>query len=107
MSKKNTFYPKEVKLEAIALRQDGYSVKEIQTLLKIKSQSQIYTWWYWYQAGEVERLSQPIGKQYSHGHGPEGTTPEESLEIRNTILENQVKILKKYRKMERKWYQKF
>ena len=106
MSKKRV-YPLEVELEAIKLREEGFSVKEIQKLLNIKSESQIYTWWYWHRDGEHHRLSQPIGKQYSHGLGPEGTTVEESLMIRNEILENQVKILKKYKKMERKWYEKF
>lgn len=106
MSKKR-IYTLEVKLEAIKLREEGYSVKEIQKLLDIKSESQIYTWWYWYRDGEHHRLSQPIGKQYSYGLGPEGTTTEESLKIRNEILENQVKILKKYKKMERKWYEKY
>lgn len=106
MSKKRV-YPLEVKLEAIKLREEGFSVKEIQKLLNIKSESQIYTWWYWHRDGELHRLSQPIGKQYSYGLGPEGTTVEESLMIRNEILENQVKILKKYKKMERKWYEKF
>lgn len=104
---KNKFYPEEVKLEAIKLRKEGYTVKEIQALLNIKSESQVYTWWYWYRDGELSRLSQPIGKQYSHGLGPEGTTPEESLKIQNEILKNQVKLLKKYIQMERKWYQKY
>lgn len=107
MSNKNTFYPAELKWEAVKLRSEGYSVKEIQDLLNIKSESQVYTWWYWYKNGEIDRFSQPIGKQYSYGHGPEGTTPEESLKIRNDILENQVRILKKYKKMERKWYKKY
>ncbi len=107
MSKRNTFYPAEVKLEAVKLREEGYSVKEIQKLLNIKSETQVYTWWYWYLDGEIDRFSQPIGKQYSYGHGPEGSTPEESLKIRNEILENQVKILKKYKKMERKWFKKY
>lgn len=106
MSKKRV-YPLEVKLEAIKLREEGYSVKEIQKLLNIKSESQIYTWWYWHRDGELHRISQPIGKQYSYGLGPEGTTVEESLMIRNEILENQVKILKKYKKKERKWCEKF
>ena len=104
---KNRVYPLEVKLEAIKLREEGFSVKEIQKLLNIKSESQIHTWWCWHRDGELHRLSQPIGKQYSYGLGPEGTTVEESLMIRNEILENQVKILKKYKKMERKWCEKF
>lgn len=107
MNKKNTFYPVEVKQEAIKLRQEGYSVKEIQKLLNIKSESQVYTWWYWYQNGELDRLSQPIGKQYSYGHGPEESSNEVILIKKNKMLSNQVKVLKKYKKMERKWYQKY
>lgn len=107
MSKKNTFYSLETKLEAIKLKEEGYSVKEIQELLNIKSKSQVYTWWYWHRDGETHRLSQPIGKQYSYGHGPEESTPEENLIRRNEILENQVKVLKKYKKMERKWFAKY
>lgn len=107
MSKRNTFYTKEVKLEAVKLRQEGYSVKEIQKLLNIKSESQVYTWWYWYQNGEVDRFSQPIGKQYSFGHGPEASTNEDMLIRRNDMLSNQVKVLKKYKKMERMWYLKY
>ncbi len=40
MSKKR-IYPLEVKLEAIKLREEGFSIKEIQKLLNIKSESQI------------------------------------------------------------------
>lgn len=65
MSKKNTFYPLELKLEAIKLKGEGYIVQEIQKRLDIKSSSQVYTWWYWYRGGETHRLSQPIGKQYN------------------------------------------
>lgn len=45
---------------------------------------------YIYRDGEHHRLSQPIGKQYSNGLGTEA-----SLMIRNEILDQQVKILKK------------
>lgn len=100
---KKSVYPLEVKLEAIRLRQEGYSVKEIQKLLDIKSESQVYI----YRDGEHHRLSQPIGKQYSNGLGPEGSCTEASLMIRNEILDQQVKILKKHKKMERKWYEKY
>ena len=51
MKQKNTFYSKELKLEAVKLKKEGFSVKEIQKLLNIKSESQVYTWWYWYRDG--------------------------------------------------------
>ena len=106
MSKKNNYYPLEVKVEAIKLKEAGYSVKEIQVMLDFKSESQVYTWYYWYRDGEIERLSQSPGQQYSYGHGPTDRSKEESLEIKNKILENQIKILKKYGEKERKWYHK-
>lgn len=105
--RKNRVYTLETKLEAIKLKNEGVPVKEIQKLLNIRSESQIYFWWYWYRDGEHHRLTQPIGKQYSYGHGPKGSTPEEIMKIRNRILQQQVKLLKKYFAKERKWYQKF
>ena len=106
MAKKNNIYPLEVKLEAIKLKEEGFSVKEIQELLNIKNESQIYAWYYWYRDGEKERLSQSPGKQYSFGFGPTYASKQDSLEAKNEMLENQVKILKKYREKERKWFQK-
>ena len=98
---KNRVYSLETKMEAIRLREEGVPVKEIQEKLNIKSESQVYTWWYWHRDNELFRLEQRPGKQYSFGHGPEGTTPEESLRKKNEILQNQVKILKKYLAKER------
>ena len=37
---------------------------------EIKNNTQIYQWVKWYQDGEVHRLQQPLGKQYSYGKGP-------------------------------------
>ena len=103
MSEKvNNIYTLEVKLEAIKLREEGYSVKEIQKLLDIKSESQIYTWWYWYRDGHLHRLEQPVGKQYTFGHGPAGTTREEVLFNQNKALKAHNDILKKYMQLERR-----
>ena len=107
MSKnKNESYSLETKLKAIEMRKNGSSIKEIQTTLGIKSESQVYTWWYWYRDGEVHRLSQPAGKQYSYGKGPDNSLPEENLKLQINSLEYQVKLLKKYNEMERRWYRK-
>lgn len=106
MNKKKV-YSLELKMKAIHLREEGWTFKAITEELDITNVSQAKQWWYWYRDGEIDRLSQPIGKQYSFGHGPEGSTLEENLIIRNRILENQIKILKKYSKMERKWYEKY
>ena len=78
----------------------------IQETLGIKSESQVYAWWYWFRDGELHRLEQPRGKQYSYGYGPEGSTREEVLSNQNKSLKAQIKILKKYKQLERKWSQK-
>ena len=106
MSKKRV-YSLELKMEAIMLREEGWSYKSIVEKLDITNQSQPKQWWYWYKEGRFDRLSQPIGKQYCFGHGPEGRTTEETLIIRNRILEKQVELLKKYSKKEREWYKKY
>ena len=54
------------------MKAEGIPVKVIKEKLGIKSDSQIYTWWYC-RDGELNRLKQPIGKQYSFDHGPKLT----------------------------------
>lgn len=39
-------YPLEIETKAIEMKQDGIPVKVIQESLNIKSESQVYTWWY-------------------------------------------------------------
>lgn len=51
-------------------------LKKFKKLLDMKSESQVYKWWYWYRDGEHHRLSQTIGKQYSNGLGSEESTPK-------------------------------
>ncbi len=103
--KKNTFYSKEIKLRAVEMRLAGTPVREIMELIEITSESQVYTWCYWYRDAEFHRFEQPIGKQYTYGHGPhsdENTTADQ----KNKQLEIQNKILKKCLDLERKWKQK-
>jgi transposase-like protein len=45
--------------------------KEIMEKYGIKNTSQIKTWMKWYRDSEIYRFDQPIGKQYTFGHGPE------------------------------------
>lgn len=99
-------YPLEVKMKAIEMKLDGIPVKTIQEALKIKSESQVYAWWYWYRDGQLHRLEQGSGKQYTFGHGPEGSTKEEVLVNQNKALKAHNEILKKYIQLERKWYLK-
>lgn len=102
---KNTFYSRELKLKAVEMKISGVPVKEIMRTLNIKSESQVYTWYYWHRDGEFHRFDQPIGKQYTYGHGPnevQCTTDKDRIKQ----LEMQNEILKKYRALERKWSQK-
>lgn len=94
-------------MKAIHLREQGWTFSAIANELDITNRSQAKQWWDWYKTGELNRLSQPTGKQYSYGHGPEGKTPEETLSIKYVILENQVTLLKKYLEKEKEWYQKY
>lgn len=96
----------DTKLTVIEMKKQGYSSKYIQSELGIKNVTQIKTWWRWYINGEMHRLQQPVGKQYSFGKGPEGSTTEETLKIQNKALMQQVTLLKKYIEKERKWYQR-
>ena len=105
--KKNKVYNIELKMKAVHLREAGWSFKSIAVELDITNVPQAKQWWYWYRDGEIDRLSQAAGKQYCFGHGPEVSTSEETLLIKIRILENQVKLLKKYSNKEREWYWKF
>jgi carboxypeptidase C (cathepsin A) len=60
----------------------------------------------WYKNGEMHRFEQPVGKQYSYGKGPEFKSETSKLEAENRQLKQQIEILKKYKELERKWYQK-
>lgn len=96
----------DTKMEVIKMREEGCSIKSIMKQLGFQNRTQIYTWWRWYQNKEYHRFHQPVGKQYTHGKGAEGFTPEESLRIQNQSLKQQVELLKKYAEMEKRWYQK-
>lgn len=75
-------------MKAIHLREEGRTFKAITDVLDITNVSQAKQWWYWYRDGEIDRLSQPIGKQYSFGYGPEGSTLEE-----NTLSEYEILVI--------------
>ncbi|MDE8121959.1 IS3 family transposase, partial [Erysipelothrix rhusiopathiae] len=79
----------------------GYSSRFIQTELGIKNVTQVKTRWRGYRNGEHYRFSQPVGKQYTFGKGPEGDTVEETQRLRIKSLEQQTELLKKYLERER------
>ncbi len=99
-------YPIEVKMKAIEMRLAGIPVKQVLEELAIKNHSQLKTWMKWYREGEMHRLHQPVGKQYTFGKGPEYESEEERLQTENRYLKQQVEVLKKYAELERKWLEK-
>lgn len=48
----------------------------------MKNVSQIKTLMKWYRENQVHRFDQPIGKQYSYGHGPDYSSDEEKKNAR-------------------------
>lgn len=99
-------YPLEVKMKAIEMRLAGIPVKEILDQLNVRNKTQIETWMRWYRSGELKRLEQPVGKQYSYGKGPEYTSELEEVKAENRFLKQQVDLLKKFKEMERRYVQR-
>ncbi|OOC60410.1 transposase [Paenibacillus ihbetae] len=99
-------YPLEVKMKAIEMRLAGIPVKEVMDQLNIRNRSQVKAWMKWYRSGELNRLEQPVGKQYSYGKGPEYATELEKVKAENRFLKQQVDLLKKFKEMERRYLQR-
>lgn len=90
-------YSSEVKWAVIKDKMGGeLTNKEIMEKYGIKNKTQIQTWMRWYRGNQVHRLTQPIGKQYSYGHGPEWKTEEEKKNSQMAQLKMENEILKKY-----------
>ena len=107
MGRKKNVYSEDVKRLVIEMKLSGkYTNHQIMEKFGIKNVSQIKTWMRWYRNGEEYRLSQPIGKQYSFGKGPEEISEMEQLKRKVKYLEVKNEILKKYQEIERSWYQK-
>lgn len=79
------------------------TIKEIMKKYGIKNRSQVETWVRWYKKGEIYRFDQPIGKQYSFGHGPEFASEDERISNQVTHLKMENEILKKYLAMKKEW----
>lgn len=99
-------YPVEVKMKAIEMRLARVPVREVMEQLGIRNKTQLKTWMRWYRKGEVHRLEQPVGKQYSYGKGPEHSSELEKVKAENRFLKQQLDLLKKYKELERRWNQK-
>ncbi|WP_095205971.1 IS3 family transposase [Paenibacillus sp. O199] len=88
-------YPVELKMKAIEMRLAEVPVKEVMEKLGIRNESQLKTWMRWYRKGEVHRLEQPVGKQYSYGKGPGHSTELEKVKAENRFLKQQLELPKK------------
>ena len=99
-------YPLEVKEKAIQMKLEGKPTREILDTLTIKNKTQVDNWWRWYRKGEMHRLRQPVGKQYTYGKGPEILSELDELKLENRLLTQQIDVLKKYAELERMWKQK-
>ncbi|OAZ49061.1 transposase [Paenibacillus polymyxa] len=99
-------YPLEIKMKAIEMRLARVPVREVMEQLGIRNKTQLKTWMRWYRKGEVHRLEQPVGKQYSYGKGPEHSSELEKVKAENRFLKQQVDLLKKYKELERRWNQR-
>lgn len=94
---KKNVYSSDVKWAVVKAKlADNLTDKEIMAKYGIKNVSQIKTWVSWYRNNELYRFDQPIGKQYTYGHGPEYRTDDERKNIVIESLEMENEILKKY-----------
>ncbi|MGC5328324.1 transposase [Brevibacillus sp. SYSU BS000544] len=98
-------YPMEVKMQAIQMRMAGIPVKEVMNKLGIFNVTQLKVWMKWYREGELYRLEQPVGKQYSYGKGPEYSSELERVKAENRLLKQQLDVLKKYKEVERRCHE--
>ena len=60
----------ETKIKAIEMKLAQVPTKEMKDVCRIKNETPIYQWLKWFKDGELHRLDQPIGKQYSYRKGP-------------------------------------
>ncbi len=99
-------YPVEIKMKAIEMRLAGVTKKQIMQELSIKNKTPIQQWMRWYHSGDVHRLQQPVGKQYSFGKGPMYVSELEQVKAENRFLKQQLDVLKKLEEWERRCHQK-
>jgi transposase len=97
-------YTSEIKWAVVREKLEGkLTTKEIMDKYQIKNKSQVETWMRWYKKGEIYRFDQPIGKQYTFGHGPEFSSEDERKNNQITHLKMENEILKKYLEMKKEW----
>ncbi|MGE6631571.1 hypothetical protein [Bacillus sp. NPDC077027] len=81
-------------MKAIEIRLAGVPVKKALEELNIRNVTQLKTWMKWYKSGDIHRLRQPVGKQYSYGKGPEYQDENEKLKTEIRYLKQQIVILR-------------
>jgi len=90
-------YSSDVKWAVVKEKLAGeLTTKEIMEKYEIKNKSQVETWMRWYKKNELYRFDQPVGKQYTYGHGPEGKSEQEIKDRKMMHLEMENEILKKF-----------
>ncbi len=104
-SMKRVSYSVETKYKAVEMKVAGFSTKEIMKELNIRNRTQVKTWWRWYRNRESYRFSQQVGKQYTYGKGLEELSEVEQLKLENKRKRYRIGYFKKYKALERKWYQ--
>ncbi|MEK5496236.1 IS3 family transposase [Bacillus sp. FSL M8-0077] len=93
--KKNR-YSAETKWAVVKDKLSGqFTNQQIMDKYHIKNVSQIKTWMKWYRENQLHRFDQPIGKQYSFGHGPDNVSKEEKVNRQIEHLKMENEILKK------------
>jgi transposase-like protein len=80
-------YPVETKMKAIEIRLAGVPVQEVMKQLTIRNKTQIKTWMRWYRNGELKRLEQPVGKQYTYEKGAAFSSELERVQAENRFSE--------------------
>jgi len=102
-----TNYAADIKWAVVKAKMTGELTNE-QIMMKygIKNKSQIKTWMKWYRNNELYRFDQPIGKQYSYGHGPEGQSETDNMNRKMAHLEMENEILKKFMAIEKELNEK-
>ncbi|QWB29182.1 MULTISPECIES: IS3 family transposase [Exiguobacterium] len=89
-------YSSEVKWAVVKDKLSGkLTTREIMEKYGIKNESQIKTWMRWYRSNKHYRFDQPIGKQYTYGHGPDSASEDDKRERQMSHLKMENEILKK------------
>ncbi|ATD30079.1 transposase [Macrococcus sp. IME1552] len=103
---KRVSYSSDVKWKCVQLKAAGLSTKEIMDELNIRNKTQVETWWRWYRNGETHRFDQQVGKQYSYSKGIQELDEIEQLKLEIRRKDAELDVLKKYKELQRSWYQR-